>query len=206
MKLMKSLLAASLATAMIQPAMAYEEGDIIVRVGAATVMPSDDPGDAGGAKLEVSDNTQLGVTATYMFADDFGVEVLAATPFNHTVELEDGGADVATASHLPPTVSLQYYTLKPMEELQPYAGIGLNYTEFFDEKNKMGLGVDSLTSSFGLSVSAGLDFAIDEHLVLNAAVWYIDIDTEIESDNEDLDGTELEIDPIVWMVGAGYKF
>ena len=56
MKLMKSLLAASLATAMIQPAMAYEEGDIIVRAGAATVMPSDDPGDAGGAKLEVSDN------------------------------------------------------------------------------------------------------------------------------------------------------
>lgn len=203
MKLMKSLLAASLATAMIQPAMAYEEGDIIVRVGAATVMPSDDPGDVGGAKLEVSENTQLGVTATYMFADDFGVEVLAATPFNHTVQFEDG-TDVATASHLPPTVSLQYYTLKPMETLQPYAGIGLNYTEFFNEKNKANAGIDELTSSFGLSVSAGLDFAIDEHLLLNAAVWYIDIDTEIEGGAAD--GTELEIDPIVWMVGAGYKF
>ncbi len=203
MKLVKTLMAASLATAMTQTAMAYEQGDIIVRVGAATVMPSNDPGEFGGSKLEVTENTQLGLTATYMFNQDFGVEVLAATPFNHTVEFEDG-TDVATASHLPPTVSLQYYTKKPMEALQPYAGVGVNYTVFFDEKEKIDGAVDKLTSSFGLSVSAGLDYAIDEHLLLNAAVWYIDLDTEV--DGGLADGTELEIDPIVWMVGAGYKF
>jgi len=203
MKLVKTLLAASLATAMTQTAMAYEEGDIIVRVGAATVMPSDDTGEFGGTKLEVTENTQLGLTATYMFNKDFGVEVLAATPFNHTVKLEDG-TEVATASHLPPTVSLQYYTKKPMEALQPYAGVGVNYTVFFDEKEKIDGAVNSLDKSFGLSVSAGLDYAIDDHLLLNAAVWYIDIDTETNGGLTD--GTELEIDPIVWMVGAGYKF
>ena len=203
MKLVKTLLAASLATAMTQTAMAYEEGDIIVRVGAATVMPSDDTGEFGGTKLEVTENTQLGLTATYMFNKDFGVEVLAATPFNHTVKLEDG-TEVATASHLPPTVSLQYYTKKPMEALQPYAGVGVNYTVFFDEKEKIDNAVNSLDKSFGLSVSAGLDYAIDDHLLLNAAVWYIDIDTE--TNGGFTDGTELEIDPIVWMVGAGYKF
>lgn len=203
MKTMKTLLASTLAIAITQPVMAYEAGDIITRVGVATVVPSNDPGDAGGTKLKVTENSQLGFTGTYMLTPDFGVEVLAATPFNHTVETEDG-ADVATASHLPPTISAQFYTKKPIEELQPYVGAGLNYTEFFNEKNKMGLDIDSLKSSLGLSVSAGLDYVIDEHLLLNAAIWYIDIDTEVEGG--DVDGTELEIDPLVWMVGAGYKF
>ena len=203
MKMMKTLLASSLAIAIAQPVMAYEAGDIITRVGAATVVPSDDPGDAAGSKLNVTENTQLGFTATYMLTPDFGVELLAATPFNHTVETKDGD-DIATARHLPPTISAQFYTKKPFEDLQPYVGAGLNYTEFFEEKNKAGFGVDSLKSSLGLSVSAGLDYAIDEHLLLNAAVWYIDIDTEVEGGAAD--GTELEIDPVVWMVGAGFRF
>ena len=92
-------------------AMAYDAGDIIVRAGVATVDPAGD-GALNGA-LDVKSNSQLGLTLTYMLSEDWGVGVLAATPFKHDITL--AGKIIGSTKHLPPTVTAQYHfsSVKP---------------------------------------------------------------------------------------------
>ena len=210
MKLLKTLLATAVAVSAV-PAMAYEAGDIMVKVGAVQVTPKDGNADTSavvpGSELDVQSDTQLGLTATYMVTNRLGVEVLAATPFEHEVEGDGGaidGAKIATTKHLPPTVSAQYYFLDPASPVQVYAGLGVNHTFFFDEKDDAKLGTKGLKTSWGLAYSLGVNYDINEDWLINAAVWKMDIDTEIKGGAAD--GVEVEIDPTVLFVGVGYKF
>ncbi|MGM0702553.1 MAG: OmpW/AlkL family protein [Pseudomonadota bacterium] len=211
------LVAAAAATASTQ-ALAYGEGDFFTRVGAAHVSPKSDNGDLDLPELglglpvlgtDVDDDTNLGFTLGYRFHDKLGVELLAALPFKHDINVGDGGATGST-KHLPPTVTLQYYPLGGTDaRVQPYAGIGLNYTKFFDEKATVhALGdaeVDlDLDSSWGAAGQVGLDVLINDNWAVNAAAWYIDIDTDASIEGVDV-GT-VNIDPWVFMAGFSYRF
>ena len=215
-------------------ALAYQQGDMILRAGAAVVEPQEESSeislngttlsDALGvdSSVGVGTNTQLGLTFTYMLSDDVGVEVLAATPFSHkvTANLDGTTVDAAEVKHLPPTVSVQYFPMGSDSAFQPYVGIGLNYTVFFDEKvdseldavtTTLGLGEANslkLEDSFGLAFELGCDYAISDTLVLNASVWKIDIDTEatFKYDGGNKLTADVDIDPIAYMIGVGYKF
>ncbi len=220
----KSLFSASiLAMALAAPfAHAYQAGDIIVRAGAATVDPHEDSsalklnGATLGGQATVDSNTQLGLTGTYMLSDNLGVGLLAATPFEHSVGVKGLGGldgDLADIKHLPPTLTLQYFPLDKSSRLQPYVGAGLNYTTFFDEdltsqREAQGFSNLELDDSWGLALEAGVDYMLSDSLLLNASVWYLDIDTTATTD---LAGAgkvkvDVDIDPFVYMVGLGYKF
>lgn len=215
--------------------MAHEKGDILVRGGVVTVMPTGDSGTVSGlpdgvnnARVEVENNSQLSLVGVYMLRDKVGLEVLAATPFKHDIigkgDLE--GVDVGETRHLPPTVSLQYYFGEKDAKFKPYLGVGLNYTLFFSEKvdgdllntlntlpTVAGLGgVKSadleLDGSLGLAAQAGVDVKLKDRWYLNAALWYVDIDTEAEL-KTDLGTThkvDVEVDPWVFNVSLAYKF
>lgn len=64
----------------------------------------------GMGPFSASNDTQLGLTFTYMATDNIGVELLAATPFRHKVGLGPTGT-TATVRQLPPTLMAQYYFL-----------------------------------------------------------------------------------------------
>lgn len=185
-------------------ASAYEAGDIIVRAGVASVQP-DESMEAGSTldtlNAGLDNNEQLGITASYMLTSNIGVELLAATPFSHDIPLP-GANTVAETKHLPPTLSLQYYPMDAKSALQPYVGVGVNYTTFFSEEST--LGDLKLDDSWGLAAQVGVDYAINENMVLNAAMWYIDIDSDASLNGADI-GT-VQIDPMVYMLGVGYKF
>ncbi len=206
MKLVSTLLATSIAVLGSSQVMAYEAGDIMIKAGVINVAPKDDNAKIGAAKVQVKDDTQLGLTGTYMITSHVGVELLAATPFKHKVEVN--GETAGTTKHLPPTVSLQYYPMDSSSALQPYVGAGLNMTFFFDEDGVVkGDSLGPLGDSFGLSVSAGINYDIDDQFMANLAVWYMDINTELEGTNGAGAGDYVvEIDPIVVMAGVGYKF
>ncbi len=208
--------------------MAYDKGDIIVRVGAAKVDP-----DSSSSRLKVNQaaipntnvtvdsNTQVGLTITYMLSNHVGLELLASTPFKHTASLRGGSAlalpnafDVADVKHLPPTLSLQYFPLNSGSKFQPYAGIGIYYTIFFSEKLHsdtkalLGSGDVSLDNSLGLAFEIGADYPLTDTLSLNASIWKADIDTTADIDLDiglNLEA-DVEIDPIVYMVGLGFTF
>lgn len=178
-------------------ALAYDAGDIVVRAGVATVDPAGD-GALDGA-LDVKSNSQLGLTLTYMLSDDWGVGVLAATPFEHDITVS--GKTVGSTKHLPPTVTAQYH-FSAGDTVHPYVGLGVNYTEFFSEESV--LGDLALDSSFGLAAELGADFNFNQHWGANIALWYIDIDTDASLDGAKL--ATVQIDPWVYNLGLSYKF
>lgn len=177
-------------------ALAYDANDWIVKFGAASVQPDGD-GALDGA-IDVKDDTQLGLTVSYMLNEHWAVNLLAATPFTHDIELN--GTKVGEASHLPPTLSLQYHIL-PERKVNPYVGAGINYTVFFDEKST--LGDLSLDSSVGVALELGVDVSLAERWGVNAAVWNMDIESDAKLDGNKLD--RVQIDPWVFMLAATYE-
>ena len=218
----KSLFTASLlALAVAAPfANAFEAGDIVVRAGAITVDPHEDSSEisAGGVDLPgtaatLDSDTQLGLNFMYMATDNIGIELLAATPFTHTVGTKGlGGLKLGELKHLPPTLSAVYYPLDKSSAFQPYAGIGINYTWFFDtelssEAEAAGFNGLDVDDSWGLAYQLGMDYMLTDNVMLNAQVRYIDIDTTattyLGAAKVDVD---VDVDPFVYMVGLGYKF
>ena len=211
------------------PAMAHEDGDVIVRVGAAMVDPdvSSDVIDVAGIVtlpgVDVDDNTQVGITAAWMWTSNVGIELLAATPFTHDIEVADVGVSAGDTKHLPPTLMLQYYPIEGNVKFNPYVGIGVNTTIFFDEDvdDELNAALDGivglppgtvdadldLDQSWGLAAQVGFDYMIDEKWLINGAIWYIDIDTEAKISTAIADlKFDVEIDPWVYMLSVGYKF
>ncbi|KZY67297.1 hypothetical protein A3742_13910 [Oleiphilus sp. HI0071] len=216
--LKKTLLSLSIASIALSasPAFAYESGDIIVRGGAANVTPDassgmifiDTPalGNTGIDGVDVDDDTQLGLSLTYMFNPSVGIEVLGATPFKHDISLDALGTDIASTKHLPPTVTFNYHFMDSASDFQPYVGMGLNYTMFFEEKvtpaldnaavfdllasSTGNLPAGTITSvantkielddSTGVAIHAGFDYALTDSIGLNASYYWIDIDTTAE--------------------------
>lgn len=204
---------------------AYEAGDFIVRAGAALAQPEDSSGaiaingigKVAGTGAGVGNDTQLGLTASYMIAPHWGIELLAATPFEHEITgkgLGGFGVDrIGSTRHLPPTLSLQYYFADASSAWQPYVGLGINYTVFFNEKlsseAKAGLGASDLQldDSFGLAAEVGLDWAIDKNWLINVAVWKVDIDTTATLNTAlGKAKVDVDIDPWVYMLAVGYRF
>jgi outer membrane protein len=225
----KSLLSASLfALALAAPlAHAHQTGDFIVRAGAATTAPNEDSGalkldgaKISGTKATLTSDTQLGLTFAYMLTDHIGLELLAATPFQHEVGVKGLGpapdGKLADVKQLPPTLSLQYYPLDASSRFQPYAGVGINYTMFFGEdltsqRKNEGFSNLKLKDSVGIAGQLGFDYMITDHMLFNASVWYVDIDTEATVDGPTALGVgqtkvDVDVDPWVYMVGVGYKF
>lgn len=183
-------------------ALAHEAGDAFVRGGLINVMPNED---STGLDLGVDDDLQIGLTATYMYSDNVGFELLAATPFTHDVTL-DGAGKIGEVSHLPPSLMAQYYFGTSESAVRPYVGAGLNYTVFFDEETEGAIeGTDlELDDSFGLAVQAGVDYNISENLFVNASLWYMDINTDVKLDG--VKSAELDVDPVGFMASVGYTF
>ncbi|KPU52166.1 ompW family protein [Pseudomonas fluorescens] len=232
----KSMLSASLlALALAAPlahAHAHEAGDIILRAGAITVNPKADSSsvkvDQGplagtnlGGKATMDSDTQLGLNFAYMITNNWGIELLAATPFEHDVKLKGTALPVANGKlgslkHLPPTLSVVYYPLDSKSAFQPYVGGGINYTWIYDENlssdaESAGFSNFKAKNSWGLAWQVGADYMLTDHVMLNAQVRYIDIDTRATVENNAIaPGTRakvnVDVDPFVYMVGLGYKF
>ena len=148
-------------------AQAYEKGDWVVRGGLTTVAPDDETSTiiAGGADLgvdlSVDNDAQLGLNVAYFITDNINIELLAATPFTHDVSFGVSdplgtGDKLGEVTHLPPTLTVNYYFNDPAAVFQPYIGAGLNYTFIFDEEFTSANGDAGLTdldldNSFGVS-------------------------------------------------------
>ncbi|MGE7960409.1 OmpW/AlkL family protein, partial [Pseudomonas sp. NPDC089530] len=172
-------------------------------------------------RAERGSDTQLGLNFAYMLTDNLGIELLAATPFEHEVKLKGTALDAANGKlgslkHLPPTLSLVYYPLDHKSAFQPYVGGGINYTWIYDEHVGSGAsaaGFDNFRAknSWGLAWQVGADYMLTDNVMINAQVRYIDIDTTAYVDNNAVAGgtrakVDLDVDPWVYMVGLGYKF
>ena len=201
-------------------ASAFDAGDFVLRAGTVTVSAQDESDNLVGAfsdsTVTVDDDTQIGISGTYMFTDKIGLEVLAATPFSHDITGASGtlnGADIGSVKHLPPTVSAQYFFMGAKSQWQPYIGLGLNYTTFFSEKvgsDAAAAGVTSieLDDSFGIAASAGIDYMINDNWGINASLMYATISTTatLKAGAATAATVDYDLDPMVYRLNAVYKF
>ncbi len=211
--LRNAALAAAVAATMISaPALAYEAGDMMLRVGAAGVYPTGDSGNIDalgpGAKVEADSAWSLGITFSYMLTDNIGVGVLGAYPFEHDINAEGSISSldkVGSTKHLPPTVTLQYY-FNNNSPATPFIGAGVNYTHFFDEDTTGALaGTDlDIDDSWGYALEAGLDYDINDKWMISGQVYYINIETS--ADVSGVGSFDVDINPWVYFLSAGYKF
>ncbi len=193
----------------LQPlAAAAAQGDWLLRGGIGVVDPkSNNLSLSPEAEVQVDTGISATIEAAYFFADRWAVELLAAYPFTHDVDIDgaEGAGNVGEVDHLPPTLSLQYH-FNPEGTFRPYVGVGVNYTTFFSEKTKGALaGLDlELDDSWGAAGQIGADVALGDNWFLNGVVRYIDIDSDASLDGGDLG--EVEIDPFVYQLQVGYRF
>lgn len=201
LKTLGKALAAAVVLGASPVAFAHEAGDFLFRLGGSQVDPKSNNGDV----VDVDSDSSITLTLTYMLTENWAIDVLGAWPFEHDIELKGTGTKVGETTHLPPTVSLQYYFL-PGADFRPYVGLGLNYTFFWDEKAVGPLaGSDlSLDSSFGIAGQVGIDWMLGEKWFLNLDARYIDIETDAFLDGGFLE--KVEIDPMVYGAHVGFRF
>lgn len=219
------------------PGIAHEAGTFVVRAGAGHIAPKSgnlDLGslDVGGgvsldrASVEVDHGWALVLSGTYMLTDHWAVDLLASTPFKHEIDVKaqiTAGGDTAAGRvqlgetyHLPPTVSIQYH-LSPNTMIQPYVGLGLNWTIFFDEDltddaESLGFQDLDLDDSIGIAAQFGMDMALTDRWLLNADVRWMNIETDVDASFDFGAGPQsgrlgtVEIDPWVYQLNIGYRF
>lgn len=194
-----ALATASFCSVLAAPAFAQSQGDWTFGVGIINVNPKSDNGTLAGAAATIDDDTQISFTAEYFIRDNIGIELLAATPFEHDINI--AGVGSASAKQLPPTLSVNYH-FPTKGKVKPFIGAGINYTTFFEEKTA--LGALKLDDSWGFALQAGADWQVSDKGALRLNVRYMDIETDAT-----LNGTAIgtaEIDPVTIGVSYVHRF
>lgn len=199
-----ALLLLATAIGMSAPADARTRGDWTVGVGLHNVAPQSDNGSLDATALglgqlpptEVGNSVRPTITFEYFVADNLGIEVLAALPFEHDIAIR-GVGKVGSTKHLPPVVSLQYHFANS-SRVTPFVGLGVNYTRFFDEDTTGALAGTrlQLDDSWGLAARVGVDFALSERSALRLDARWADISSDVSVNGVDIG--KAEIDPLVY--------
>ncbi|WP_195820550.1 OmpW/AlkL family protein [Roseobacter sp. MH60115] len=195
----KTLLLTSALAFVTGPALAQSQGDLTFGIGIGSVNPKSGNGTVAGVEADIASDEAITLTLEYFIRDNIGIELLAATPFEHDISLP--GVGNASTKHLPPTLSVNYHFTNA-SPWKPYVGIGVNYTTFFEED--FGAANLELDDSFGLSAQVGVDYKVSESGWIRANVRWFDIDTDVSLNGADIG--EAEIDPFLFGVAYVHKF
>ena len=201
---------------------AADEGNWMVRARALYMNPHNGNGGGlvgAGAVPDVEAESKVfpEVDISYFFTKNIAAELILTYPQKHDIDL-DGLGKIGSVKHLPPTLTLQYH-FNPEGTLRPYVGAGINYTRFSSVDLDANLAIGGTTglplridrSSFGWALQVGADYKIADKWFLNVDLKYVTIDTDIYVKNNAvaLQGqkvSKLDIDPLLFSVGIGYRF
>jgi outer membrane protein len=199
-RIMRSAAAALAITCAGLAGTAHAEGWIL-RVGGHYVEPKAD----NHAIVNVDPSQSLTFNVTYQYSPRWSLELLAALPFRHDINLNANGSEVAEVKHLPPTLTAQY-NFRPDAKVRPYVGLGANATLFFDEKTSGALAGSrlSLHNSFGAAAQVGLDVDVTDQWFLTFDARWIDIDTRATLSGASLGAVHIE--PLTLGLSFGHRF
>ncbi|MFQ5635367.1 MAG: OmpW family protein [Gammaproteobacteria bacterium] len=183
------------------PNASREAGDWFVRVGGTYISPKSNNHPVVG----VDEALSLTFNGTYMFTDNFGLELLAALPYKHDIDLNADGSKAGSTKHLPPTLTAQWH-FNSGGPVIPYVGLGVNYTLFFDEGTTGALsGVRlGLDPSFGIAGQAGFDWLVGSNWFVNVDVRYISIEADAKLDGAGIG--DVKINPWLFGINVGWTF
>jgi len=208
---------------------AYQKGDILIRAGMAVIDPREesDSINMGGMDLgEVGVESQSVPIAnvSYFVSDHLAFEVLLSKPPVFEIVGTTGlvkGVPIGDIEAYPLLVTVQYFFLTSHSVWQPYLGIGFNYVVAGDTDVNPDLapyfGAESIgievEESWGLTLSAGLDFIVTDKLSISAQAYYADVEGK-GSGTVIVGGQEFELDifsqtghaPVMYSLTLAYTF
>jgi outer membrane protein len=135
-----------------------------------------------------------------------GPDKVGSVPYN--------GVEIATAKWLAPSALLEYRFLKEDSAFQPYIGVGINYTSFYDRKVTPGgeqvIGGPtrlSLTSSVGPVGTVGLKYQPHTRWSVFMSYSISSVDSDLKADTAGaIHTTRVHFGPQAFVFGAGYSF
>lgn len=228
--------AASITTlALVASAAGAQEANNL-RIGMAYIMPNASSSNATGSFLlqpnsgiavDVKEASTLTLSYSRRLNDHWDVELVLGAPPTHdiTAKLDTAvvptsitsafqGRTIARVRQNSPTLFANYSFGEPSDIWRPFVGIGINYT-MFDKRTSTATGnalnggpTDiHLTDSWGVAAQAGLDYKLSERWSLHGAVVATQVKTTITTLTAGATRTiKLNMQPVVLMVSAGYRF
>ena len=200
--MMKSVLLALIAVASSQ-ALA-QESPWLVRARAVHIAPDNTSSPVGGVgaadTIKVSNKTIPELDITYFFTPHVAAELILTYPQKHQVSLD--GAAIGSFKHLPPTLTAQYH-FAPGATINPYVGVGVNYTRISSVDLLGGAG-DLENDSVGLALQAGVDVRLNEHWSINADIKKVNIRSDVIVGGANV--SHVKVDPVLFGLGVGYRF
>ena len=175
----------------------------LVRARVVNISPannSDPVGGVGASNLiTVSSKTIPEVDISYFVTPNWSAELILTYPQKHDVYLAN--SDIGSFKELPPTLTAQYH-FAPEAKINPYLGVGINYTRISNQNLPTGMSLDN--NSVGLALQAGVDFKLDKNWSLNLDIKKFQLRSDVT-----LNGTKIsnvQVDPLLVGVGVGYRF
>jgi len=162
-----------------------------------------------GADAQVGDASTLMVSFERALTPQLGVEVVLGIPprikARATGTVAFLGDDVLSAKNVAPTVLLNYHFGGATDTWRPYMGIGVNFTRFASVESKLAPQVH-MSDSVGLAFVGGVDYAINRQWGLYASVSAVDVRSNLVGVANTVLTTTINFRPVVYAIGASYKF
>lgn len=173
-----------------------------LKAGVSEILTQNNGGSLAGMRAATTNSFEFTPAIEYNLTPEFSAELLLAAPFQHKVSLDS--VNVAKVKQLPPTLTLKY-KLPAIQQLQPYVGVGVNYTLFWGEKTVGPIAGAKLQAkdSVGMAGLIGAEYRLPKSpFGIAVDVRYIDLKSDIKLNGSNIG--ELKINP--WVVGAGLTY
>lgn len=158
-----------------------------------------------GGHIGTSSDQTPELDFTRFITPNIAAELILATT-HHDIYIKDSAVPndkIGSVNLLPPTLTLQYHFM-PEATFRPYAGAGLNYTFFFNNKPN-GVATNlKYQNHLGYALQAGFDYMIDERFSVNFDVKKVFLKTNVRVNG--LYTAKVNLDPWIVGVGMGYRF
>lgn len=140
---------------------------------------------------------------SYYFTSHFSAELVLTVPQTQNVSLQGVGS-LGTFKHLPPVLTAQYHFL-PGVVVDPYVGVGVNYTLIWGgDLQVAGVPLGLSGHSVGLAGQIGADISVARNTVLNVDVKKVGLSSDVYAPGAYL--TTARLDPLLLSVGIGWRF
>jgi outer membrane protein len=166
------------------------------------------PGIPPGANADVGNGTTLLLTYERLLTPNLGIEFVIGVPPRLKATGTGSVAflgEVLSAKNVAPTAFVNYHFGQPGDTWRPFAGVGINYTRFDDAKSPVFPKVE-LGDSTGWAVHAGTDYNINKEWALWASVSALQVKTKVVATGATVIQSTVDLRPIVYSAGVGYRF
>lgn len=188
-------------------------GDLLVRAGVSAMDPdtgSESFSSISRSAVRLDSDVTLSGSVAWFFTDYAAAEISSSLPYSPNLEgnarLKDLGiGNIGDVKYVPTYLTLNLYIQDP-SAVTPYLGAGVAFNKFYDENARLsGLDVN-LDSTFDPTFLAGVELDFGTPVLVNFDIRYTLLDTDAQFSGAINETVEMEINPVVFSLGVGYRF